>query len=255
MWNSWYSASMWKLWAWSSNGSILSCLWTTMTAESHWRHLKHTHLGFMHHPWLDQTIYTIINNVIPAELLRMRELDGVHLIGHAPPLTNFQKQVKKAWLELSKHSCSEKNYNTDIKRWTCQCGGQQLQAHHLCKHLVQAVETLSPRPPDFFEKFMYCHMMPIYQFPHISNNTPDSGSISDGNDEIWMGQWGNVSWGGWRQLYAPQTWKQSCSPSIEVTTQLAKWVCIPINLHSMTLAHGSILYIGQGKYTYTYQHQ
>lgn len=191
---------MWKLWARSSDGAILSRLRTTMTAKSHWQILKHTHLGFMHRPRLDQTIYTPINDVVPAELLRMRELDGVHLLGRAPPLTVFQKQAKKAWLELSKRSCSGRDYHTNINQWTCGCGGQQLQAHHLCKHLVQAVETSCPRPSDFFEKLTRLRTMPIYRFPHLNNNTPGGGSISDGHDEIWMGKRGNISRGGWREL-------------------------------------------------------
>ena len=49
-WMSWYTPCMWKLWAQLSNESILSRLRTTMTAESHWRHLKHTYLGCMHVP-------------------------------------------------------------------------------------------------------------------------------------------------------------------------------------------------------------
>src|SRR5260370_11237346 len=105
-----------------------------MIAESHWQHLKHTHLGFMHCPRLDQTIYMMINDVIPAELLRAQELDGVHLIGCAIPLTIFQKQAKKAWLELSKHSCSGKDYGTDVMKWTCGCGGQGF-LHHNPTHI------------------------------------------------------------------------------------------------------------------------
>ena len=48
----------------------------TMMAESHWHHLKHTYLGFMHHPWLDQTIYTMISDVIPGEINKSKNLDG-----------------------------------------------------------------------------------------------------------------------------------------------------------------------------------
>ena len=43
-------------------------------------------------------------------------------------------------------------YQTNFPPTTCRCGGQQLQAHHLCKHLVQAVEAAAPQPANFFEK-------------------------------------------------------------------------------------------------------
>ena len=115
-----------------------------MTAESHWCHLKHTYLGFMHRPWLDQTIYTMINNVIPTEMTKAGNIDGTHLLRHPPPLTTFQTLAKKAWCELSKHPCSARDYAMNIEMWTCTCGGQQLQAHHFCKHLVQAVEGAGP---------------------------------------------------------------------------------------------------------------
>ena len=50
MWSSWYSPPMWKLWARSSDGCILSRLQTTMMSENHWKQLKHHYLGFMHCP-------------------------------------------------------------------------------------------------------------------------------------------------------------------------------------------------------------
>ena len=54
MWSSWYSPQMWRLWAQSSDGCILSHLWTTMMGENHWKQLKHHYLGFMPHPWLNK---------------------------------------------------------------------------------------------------------------------------------------------------------------------------------------------------------
>ena len=136
MWMSWYSPHMWQLWARSSNETILSRLHMTMMAESHWHHLKHTYLRFMHHPQLDQTIYTMISDVIPVEINKSKNLDGAQFTGHPPPLMMFQIQAKKAWYELAKCPCSMNNYKMDIATWTCQCSSQQLQAHHLCKHLV-----------------------------------------------------------------------------------------------------------------------
>ena len=151
MWTSWYALSMWKLWAQSSNETILSQLQTTMTAESHWQHLKHTHLGFMHRPRLNKTVCIMINDIIPAESIKASNLDGTCFTGQPPPLTAFQLQAKKAWIELAQHPCSENEYKPDIQRWTCRCSGQQLQSHHFCKHLVRAVKAASPQPLNFFK--------------------------------------------------------------------------------------------------------
>ena len=86
----------------------------------------------------------MINEVIPAELVKARNINGRHLIGWPAKLTTFQEAAKKAWIKLTKHPCSATYYAPNIKDWTCRCGGQQLQAHHFCKHLVQAVEMASP---------------------------------------------------------------------------------------------------------------
>ena len=215
MWNSWYSLSMWNLWAPSSRSDILSQLCTTMTAESHWQHFKHMYLGFMHRPRLDQTVYTMIHDVIPAEVIKARDLDGKHLLGWPAELTTFQEAAKKAWIELAKRPCSATDYVLNIKNWTCRCGGQQLQAHHLCKHLVQAVEAAAPRPANFFEKLTRRRTMPIYKFSHLSVYLDLEGSISDGDDDIWMGSRENTSKGAWRLIHtATEGRKRSWSPSV-----------------------------------------
>jgi len=56
-----------------------------MTAEKHWQYLKHSHLGFMHQPRLDQTIYTMITSVIPEIINKSIELDGECHLGLSPP--------------------------------------------------------------------------------------------------------------------------------------------------------------------------
>ena len=98
----------------------------------------------MHRPRLDQMVYTMINSVVPAEVVKAQSLDGKHLIGRPAELTTFQEAAKKAWIELAKRPCSATDYMPNIKNWTCRCGGQLLQAHHFCKHLVQVVEVAVP---------------------------------------------------------------------------------------------------------------
>ncbi|KAF8325049.1 uncharacterized protein EI90DRAFT_3157113 [Cantharellus anzutake] len=175
LWTSWYSPLAWKLWARSSNPSILSRLRTTMTAEKHWQYLKHTHLGFMHRPRLDQTIYTMITGVIPSIIDKSIELDGTRRLGLAPPLTTFQTQAKKAWRLLAKRPCSGIDYSTD------------------------AIQARGPLPPDFFETLSRRRTMPIYKIAHIRGMSDiDNGSISDGNDS-WLTVHKNLSRGAWRQ--------------------------------------------------------
>ncbi|KAF9503537.1 hypothetical protein BS47DRAFT_1369462 [Hydnum rufescens UP504] len=188
-----------------------------MTSESHWQHLKHTYLGFMHQPQLDQMVYTMINNVIPAELIKARDLDGRHLIGWPVTLMTFQEVAKKTWIELMKRPCSATDYAPSIKNWTCRCGGQQLQVQHFCKHLVQVVEAATPQPKNFFEKLTCHQVMPIYKFPHITNIPATEGSISDGDDDIWMGSHDLISKSTWRLIYNPvKSCKQSHSPPTSV---------------------------------------
>src|SRR6266705_6912634 len=115
-----------------------------------------------------------------------------------PPLTSFQTQVKKSWVTLATRPSSGKDYGTDILQWTCQCGTQELQAQHLCKHLVQAVEAQGPLPSDFFGNLLQRRTIPIYQIAHIRNGRSEvEGSISDG-DDVWMDLRKQLSNGAWR---------------------------------------------------------
>ena len=158
----------------------------------------------------------MISDVIPAEIVKSKNIDGGRFTGRPPPLTTFQTQAKKAWIILAKRQRSGNAYQTDVKTWTCRCGGQQLQAHHLCKHLVQAVEAINPsRPTDFFETLTCRRTMPIYRIPHPSDSIMGDSTISDGDDEIWMGPCSNLGQGNWRLLPQPSTnRKRSRSPSL-----------------------------------------
>ena len=103
MWSSWYSPQMWKLWAQSSDGCILSHLQTTIMGENHWKQLKHHHLGFMHHPQLDQSIYIMLMEVVPIAITKSETLDGSMHLGAAVELTMYQKELKSSWKDQSHH--------------------------------------------------------------------------------------------------------------------------------------------------------
>ena len=67
--------------------------------------------------------------------------------------TPFQRAFKTAWKKKQKLPVSKRAYETDVAAWCCNCGIQELDAHHLCKHLVQVVPD---PPPEFFVQVVRC---------------------------------------------------------------------------------------------------
>src|SRR5258708_4857395 len=193
-----------------------------MMTENHWKQLEHHHLRFMHQPWLDQTIYIMINDVVLAAIIASESLEGTGHIGAAVQLTMFQQELKRSWKTLSQRPLSGQDYGTNIQNWTCQCGAQQFQPQHLCKHLVQLVTV----NPDFFAQLNQQQTMPIYENPALGNSVSDAkGSISAGNDFLWMGRHGDLSNGKWQLIVDPGTSsgiRHSCSPSLEYGPQNKK---------------------------------
>ncbi|KAI9508958.1 hypothetical protein F5148DRAFT_951352, partial [Russula earlei] len=69
-------------------------------------------------------------------------------------------------------------------------GQQKYHSQHLCKHLVQSVQ---PPPMHFWCKVVHCY---IYHHPalvsdievtDVEHPDPNEGSITDGDDHVWMG--------------------------------------------------------------------
>src|SRR5260370_41735061 len=75
-----------------------------MITKNHWKQLKHHHLGFMHQPQLDQTIYIMLTHLVPAIIITSNALEGIGCIGTAVQLTTYQQELKQAWKTLSEHS-------------------------------------------------------------------------------------------------------------------------------------------------------
>jgi hypothetical protein len=132
--------------------------------------------------------------------------DNYHL-GQPKQLTTYQKYFKSSWKQLSERTLSGKEYHTNVEEWTCTCGQQKYNCHHLCKHLVQAVN-----PPEkcFWREVVLRRVLPIYWHPALVVNgsteettyiEPD-GSISDGDDHVWSGD-SNIlkGGGGWRTTF------------------------------------------------------
>ena len=135
-------------------------------------------------------------------------------------------ELKSSWKELSKHELGPKDYHTNVAQWMCCCGAQQMHPQHLCKCLIQAVNMTSS---NFTEVTCWC-TMPIYEHPCLSNSIDDvDGSISAGDDFVWMGWCSNLSNGKWHLVIQcgkehMHSLKWSHSPSLEPRSE-CKQVC------------------------------
>jgi hypothetical protein len=181
LWNSWYRKDMWILWARSSDPGRISCLRTTMITENHWKLLKHSDLHFFLHPRLNQTTFIIITQTVPRNIDKAHRLQHDYRTGHPGPQTTFQEVMKKEWKLLQGRNMSARDYHNDVKKWTCACGQQALQAQHLCKHLVHAAGN---PPPEFFTEIHRRRVQPLYRHSFLGNipENHDADCISDGDD-------------------------------------------------------------------------
>jgi hypothetical protein len=135
-----------------------------MTVKNFWQQLKHE---FVHHflcPHLDLLVWILINNVTPAYLTCTEVLEDTHRLGRSNKLTSYQVRFKTAWKKLAQLPVSGLGYNIDLAMFMCNCGQQKYEAHHFCKHLIQAVSE-----PDIQ---FWCHVVhhckaPLYCHPHL----------------------------------------------------------------------------------------
>ncbi|KAF5343057.1 hypothetical protein D9758_011133 [Tetrapyrgos nigripes] len=206
MWTSWYCPKMWRLWARSAGPDYLSHLRTTMNVENFWKQLKHDNLHHLLHPRLDQLVWILIHEVTPSYMHCIAQLESTFMIGKSQPLTNYQRYFKTDWKKLLSQPASKRaDYATDVYAWICNCRQQKYNRHCLCKHLVQAVGLPSPR---FFQHVIQRRTCPIYCHPElVPLNMPprmysdmDDGSITDGDDQIWLGDKSQLIDGQWREL-------------------------------------------------------
>ncbi len=205
MWAQWYSPKRWALWA-RSTSFYISRLRTTMNVENFWKQLKHNYLHHFLRPRLNQLLWILCTKVTPAIYLRSEVLDDTHRLGRSRPLTTYQRYFKRDWKKQSKADISGRTYKTNVESWTCDCGTQKYNRHHVCKHLVQAV----PKPPQSFWRDIHRRRAtPIYRHSALHPIPEDGmdpttyemldGSISEGDDHVSTGS-GDIlkGGGGWR---------------------------------------------------------
>ncbi|KAL0056678.1 hypothetical protein AAF712_016716 [Marasmius tenuissimus] len=210
MWNSWYCPAMWKLWARSSTPSsspYLTRLQTTMNVENFWKQLKHEQLHHLLHPRLDQLVFILIYKVTPMYAQRMDFLAPETRLGRSKPPTPLQTSFKKNWAEcLAKRirDSAIEEYKTDLETWTCHCGVQMYNRHHICQHLVHLVEsTIGKPPPKFWIQVSRQRVKPLYRHEALQRSSlgGDSGSITDGDDNIFYGNQNMLGGGGgWKEI-------------------------------------------------------
>ena len=226
LWACWYSPKMWRLWA-RSTSTYLSRLRTTMSVENFWRQLKHNYLHNVARPRLDHLVWILIYKVTPSYFARTQILDDTHRLGRSKPLTTYQRAFKKSWITLMKKDTSNTTYTTDVSKWTCNCGQQKYQCHHLCKHLVQAVGI--PEDKRFFRNIVRRRVVPIYRHPLLvlKGSEPGEyiepdGSTTDGDDNQWSGSKEVLegSHGGWKDLVEyPAATKQTSTSQVRKRQQ------------------------------------
>ncbi|KAG6818261.1 hypothetical protein H0H93_006436 [Arthromyces matolae] len=226
MWTNWYSPKMWSLWA-RSTSPYISRLRTTMNVENFWRQLKHDYLHKISRPRLDHLVWILIYKVTAAYVARAEVLNNGYRLGRTKALTSFQRYFKTDWEKLKSAAISGRLYTTDLKNFTCNCGRQKYNRHHLCKHLVQAFD---PPPPLFFSQISRRRVPPLYQHPDLKPKDatespfefPDAdGSVTDGDDHFWTGDREMLRGGQWRKLIGAGRSKQPQKRRRESTESLS----------------------------------
>lgn len=76
LWNQWYCASQWVLWARAASPAIPR-LKTTMVVESLWKQIKRRDLPQFNRPRLDLVTFTISRNVLPRARQKIEFMLGM----------------------------------------------------------------------------------------------------------------------------------------------------------------------------------
>ncbi|KAF8187532.1 hypothetical protein BJ912DRAFT_970082 [Pholiota molesta] len=158
-----------------------------MGIENFWHQLKHNYLHNTPRPRLDHLVHVLIHNVSSSYLARLKILQDDYRIRRSKPLNTFQTYFKQNWIKQFNKELGHTTYETDVANWTCTCGSQKFDRHHLCKHLVHAV----PQPGiKFWREIRRRRVSPLYRHPALiqigqsddSLEEPTVGSITDGDD-------------------------------------------------------------------------
>ncbi|PCH35920.1 hypothetical protein WOLCODRAFT_146002 [Wolfiporia cocos MD-104 SS10] len=148
MWTSWYSPKRWPLWA-RSTTPYVSRARTTMSAENHFKQIKHLYLPHLLRPRLDQLVWILCTKIVPAYMKRALELEDTYRMGRSKRLLPFQTKFKQAWRMLRKKTIGQSGV----------------------QYLTNGSQPVSA-----------------------------AGSITDGDDHLWLGDKALLANGGWREM-------------------------------------------------------
>lgn len=178
LWENWYRAGRWELWARAPNAEIPR-LRTTMIVESHWRHLKHDWLHLWPKMRLDMLVYTMIMKVIP------KYKNVVDLVlepsGRARDRATWRAAFKAEWRELELRDTARpgkfpyKRYAPDPHKWICACEAYLTSRFLICKHLIQSCHPVSPW---FFIQAERGRTAPFWVHPSLVPLTNASGKTT-----------------------------------------------------------------------------
>ncbi len=126
-----------------------------------------------------------------------------------------EKRIQK-WREKKTHSGTK--YTTDVRTWTCNCGSQKYHCHHICKHLVRAVEHPAL---SFWRNVIRRRVVPIYQHPVLvplgeaaDDYIEPDGAITDGDDHLWSGNPSTLEGdGGWEEFAGAKRSREASPPA------------------------------------------
>ncbi|KAF8232927.1 hypothetical protein L208DRAFT_1360691 [Tricholoma matsutake] len=151
-------------------------------------------------PWCDLLVWILIVKLVPSYYRKLERL--LTDTGRYRELPSWRKQFKRNWKKLLKTPITmpiNEAYRPDVKRWVCTCPAMVLNRFLLCKHLVQAVQPVSPL---FFLEVRRQRTAPIWSHPllkppgedlsapqnvaEIAKTAPgaDGGEREDGDDDV-----------------------------------------------------------------------
>ncbi len=132
------------MWARSAYPTAIPCKRTTMMVEALWRNLKRLVLHLYNRPPVDLVVYAIVTRTLPPYRVTLQSIIKDARPGRPRSLTHMQKALKRAWKRLLSVPIKG-SYKTALESFTCDCGAQKYHSYVLCKHLVQAAGSQSPK--------------------------------------------------------------------------------------------------------------
>ncbi|KAJ8090975.1 hypothetical protein PM082_024899 [Marasmius tenuissimus] len=170
LWENWYRAARWKLWARSSYPSEIPRLKTTMILESHWKQLKHAYLDHFSNPRIDFLIWIVVVRAGNAYLNSFQHIAVDN--GHWTHRSSWRKDFKREWKRSKNAEISlplNPKYRPDPCSWACTCPYFISSWFLVCKHLIQQVHDVDP---VFFWEVQRNRSTPWYTHPSLKPLDP-----------------------------------------------------------------------------------